>query len=354
MQKTPLQFLSDHAGQLDDSGLWPTAQLAVIQKSGHLRRGIPESFGGLPVSSRELLEEYEQLAAACLVTTFILTQRMAACQRLIASDNEPLKQRLLPGIARGDLFTTVGISHLTTSRQHLQTPSVQAELIGDQVHLNGSIPWVTGAAEADVIVTGGTCDDGRQILVALRTDLEGVIVGPAARLLALTASQTATVQLTNVVLPISALLAGPMNNVIAQLSSGGTGSLTTSALALGVSQRVSRLIRDQAGHRPDLVDVSRRFDAELISLHHDLYHAAELRESVPERLTATAIRQRANSLALRISQAALGISKGAGYVCGHPAERAVREALFFLVWSCPQPVVQGVLDELACRGGLGD
>ena len=59
------------------------------------------------------------------------------------------------------------------------------------------------------------------------------------------------------------------------------------------------------------------------------------------------IRQRANTLVLRATQAALAASKGAGFVAGHPAERMVREALFFLVWSCPQPVLNANLCELA-------
>jgi alkylation response protein AidB-like acyl-CoA dehydrogenase len=59
------------------------------------------------------------------------------------------------------------------------------------------------------------------------------------------------------------------------------------------------------------------------------------------------LRQRANSLVLRATQAALGTAKGAGYVQGHPVGRWCREALFFLVWSCPQPVVSANLCELA-------
>jgi hypothetical protein len=60
------------------------------------------------------------------------------------------------------------------------------------------------------------------------------------------------------------------------------------------------------------------------------------------------IRQRANSLVLRAAQAWLAACKGAGFVTGHPAERLVREAMFFLVWSCPQPVLAAALREFAC------
>jgi hypothetical protein len=68
-------------------------------------------------------------------------------------------------------------------------------------------------------------------------------------------------------------------------------------------------------------------------------------------ITKESIRQRANSLVLRATQAALSAAKGTGYVLGHPAGRWCREALFFLVWSCPQPVSAAHLCELA---GIGD
>jgi hypothetical protein len=46
---------------------------------------------------------------------------------------------------------------------------------------------------------------------------------------------------------------------------------------------------------------------------------------------------------LRATQACLAVSKGAGFVRPHPAQRWARQALFFLVWSCPRPAVEGVL-----------
>ena len=69
-----------------------------------------------------------------------------------------------------------------------------------------------------------------------------------------------------------------------------------------------------------------------------------------EACSADDLRARANSLVLRAAQSALAAAKGTGYVTGHPTGRWCREALFFLVWSCPQPVMATNLCELA---GLG-
>jgi hypothetical protein len=91
----------------------------------------------------------------------------------------------------------------------------------------------------------------------------------------------------------------------------------------------------------------------LEDLRRDMSAAArgESPESSPA-LSAASIRGRANSLVLRATQADLAASKGAGFVAGHPAERAVREALFFLVWSCPQPVLAAALRGFACPADL--
>src|SRR5439155_21781973 len=96
----------------------------------------------------ELLGGYERLAGACLTTCFILSQRDAACRRIRDSGNAGLCRELLPGLARGERFATVGLSQLSTSRQHSK-PAPAGRLDNDKIVLDGSMPWVTGAARAD-------------------------------------------------------------------------------------------------------------------------------------------------------------------------------------------------------------
>ena len=89
-----------------------------------------------------------RLSAACLTTTFIITQFTSALRRIIDSENEPLRRQLLPRLLDGRHFTTVGISHLTTSRRHLAKPVLTAEEKAGGFVLDGYSPWVTGAAQA--------------------------------------------------------------------------------------------------------------------------------------------------------------------------------------------------------------
>src|SRR5262249_40660179 len=137
---------------------------------------IPRASGGTELDPVALLEGYGRLAGACLTTCFLLSQRDAACRRLRDSGNEALRRELLPPLARGGRFATVGRSRLPPSRQHVR-PVLGARPEGDRLVLDGAMPWVTGAARADHFVTGAVLDDGRQVLVVVPRDAPGVTVG---------------------------------------------------------------------------------------------------------------------------------------------------------------------------------
>jgi alkylation response protein AidB-like acyl-CoA dehydrogenase len=331
------------AGELDRTEEWPQAQLRLCGEGGVFKWFLPRHWGGQEWSDEQITRGYLRLGAACLTTTFIITQRTGACLRIAGSENESLKERLLPGLAAGETFATVGISHLTTSRRHLARPVLAARQTARGFVLDGYSPWVTGAAHAGVIVTGATLDDGRQILVALPTDAPGVSIPPPPRLVGLSASHTGQVQLSNVELAREWLLAGPAEDVMKIGSGAGTGGLQTSTLAIALASAAIDYLEGEAEKRPDLAQAG----AELRREHERLKQLLLALAAGEQVCTSDELRAQANSLALRASQAALAAAKGTGYVVGHPAGRWCREALFFLVWSCPQGVMAANLCELA-------
>lgn len=331
---------------LEEPGAWPGDQLDWLSEADVLRWTVPREWGGIGISRRNLAFGYEVLGSACLTSTFVLTQRNAAIARIGLSDNVELKQRLLSDLCTSAVFATVGISHLTTSRQHLE-PAVVAIRTPGGFLLSGTVPWVTGARFADHVVTGATLDDGRQLIVVLDTKLPGITMQPPGELLALNASHTGAIRLTDVAVSEADVLSGPVEGVMKQGKAIGAGSLTTSSLALGHAAGALRNLQGEAERRPELVETNEPLLAELNSIRKDMYAGIDGTRS-DASVSAESVRQRANSLVLRSTQAYLAASKGAGFSKGHPAERAVREAMFFLVWSCPQPVLTANLREFAC------
>jgi alkylation response protein AidB-like acyl-CoA dehydrogenase len=221
---------------------------------------------------------------------------------------------------------------------------VAEELSTDRFVLNGFSPWVTAAPAADVIVLGATLADGRQLLAAVRTDQQGVTTSAGESLVALSASCTGRVELQAVEINAADIVAGPVENVMATNSGGGAGGLQTSTLAIGQSMAAASFLRQQAIRRPDLLRVTEKISADVSQLQSSLLH---LTSGQACSINADELRRQANLLVLRSTQAALSAAKGAGFVASHAVGRWACEALFFLVWSCPQGVAHANLCELA-------
>jgi butyryl-CoA dehydrogenase len=343
--------LAAHAELADADTRWPTASWEALREAGGLRWGIATDHGGDGLHGPELLARYRDVAGTCLTTCFILSQRDAACRRLHASDNIELRQRLLPALARGETFATVGLSQLTTARQHVG-PAFTGRLDADALVLDGVIPWVTGAAQAQHLVVGAVLDDGRQILVVLPTDAPGVQIGAPLELMALRGSMTAEVRCARVQLGREWLLAGPAERVL-ESGRGGAGGLETSCLALGLVGATVDYLDHEAKGRTTLLPLTQQLRSRLDRLWHELERLAGGATAPAE---ATVLRGRTNLLALHATQAALTAGKGTAFVHPHPVQRWARQALFFLVWSCPWPAAAAMLDSLAevdrqCPGG---
>jgi butyryl-CoA dehydrogenase len=336
-----LSALAGAADQADGCADWPAASWQCLANAGVLGWSVPAEHGGAGWPATELLDGYQQLAGACLTTAFILSQREGAVRRLVASANVELAARVLPGLARGELFATVGLSQLTTSRQHL-TPALRATMDAGGFHLDGLIPWVTAADRADLLVIGATLADGQQVLLGLDPRQAGVTIEPPLDLMALVGSRTCQVRCAGVTLPRAALLAGPAEKIMSG-KTGGVGGLETSSIALGHAGAAIDYLRQEAASRPDLVAIVEHFERVRDETHLRLHALAV---ETPATEAVIAMRVDCTLLALQASQVALTVAKGAGFVAGHPAQRWARQALFFLVWSCPRPAAEGLIGHL--------
>lgn len=335
--------LKDRTDTLDVAAAWPGGQLELCGEYGVFEWFLPQQWGGQGWSDADVIRGYLKLAAGCLNTTFVITQRTGACRRIAQCENGPLKDRLLGDLVSGRSFATVGVSHLTTSRQHLSRPVLRAEIEADAFVLNGICPWVTGAAHAQTVVLGATLDDDRQILVALPTDLPGLTIPQPVTMVGLSGSHTGEMRFNGVRVPRELLIAGPALDVMSTGIGAQSGGLQTSTLALGLTKAALDYLDEQTQQRPELAASAQQLREEWETARDNLLAAADGAPVTSDKQ----LRASANSLVLRASQASMLAAKGTGYIVGHPAARFCREALFFLVWSCPSTVLEANLCEFA-------
>lgn len=334
MLATLCDAIGERAGATRRDGPWQSGAFSLLARTGVLAAFIPADCGGTEADEPAIIESLVAIAERCLTTALALTQWASAC-RIIAAGPPEVRATWLPAIARGESFTTVGISHLSTSRRHLAAPAVAARLDAEGWRLDGTCPWVTGADACDSIVTGAVAATGQQLFFIVPTDAAGLLISPPLDMLALSGSRTSSVA-----------FAGVRPAAVIAPSGGGvrTGGLATTALALGSTRASLAALEAEAAGRPGLAPIADRLRAELVDLAAQLDSAAAAGIAPEAR---DQLRLDANSLVVRTAQAALTASKGAGFVAGHAAERLVRESLFFLVWSCPQPVADAMLCDLA-------
>ncbi|OWK34619.1 acyl-CoA dehydrogenase family protein [Fimbriiglobus ruber] len=331
-----LARLLDRAETADRRADWPGDSWADLRAAGVTGWCVPTAYGGAGLSPVDLLRGNEALGGACLTTAFILSQRDAAVRRVLAGP-EHLKTRFLPPLAAGDLFLTIGVSQLTTSRQHGGPALLAHPTPSGGFRLDGDVPWVTGADRAAAVVVGATLPAGTQVLVMLPTDRPGVRVAPPMELSALCGSRTSAIHCTGVEIGADLVLAGPTEFV---LGKAGGGGLETSCLALGLASAAIANLQTEAARRPDLRPVADRFEAARDVARRALH---DLAAGTSGSDAVFSLRAECTRLALHATQAALTVSKGTGFVSPHPVQRWARQALFFLVWSCPRPVADGVL-----------
>jgi alkylation response protein AidB-like acyl-CoA dehydrogenase len=331
------------AQRYDVSGEWPAEDLNELTDIGALRAVLPAEFGGGDETALQIHLRYEQLAAASLATALVLSQRDSACAIIDAAKTSPVRHELLAALSHNSIFATVGIAQLTTSRQG-GPPAMRATRAENRWRIDGIVPWASGAAASAYIVAGAAVEGSAdQVLFALPTDEAGVKVGPQMPLVALRATHTSSITCESVAIDDRLVLHGPTPNVLA----GRAKSLPLGQafLAMGLSRGGIELIRE---HTSDLArSTVASFDPQL----------ADIRAAVMEICTASAppppgvaaeLRGRCNELALRITQSAVAIYKGTALLADHPAQRLAREAMFLLVWSCPNPVIDctvGLLTE---------
>lgn len=332
-----LELLDQQAESADVLTDWPLPSMALLREIGAFRWSIPCEWGGEGITGRPLFDRHEEIARRCLTTAFILSQREASIRQLLKGPR-PVVERFLPSALRGEAFSTVGLSHLTTSRQH-QAPVVTARKEPGGYRLAGEIPWVTGADQASFLTVGATLEDGSQMMLVLPADRAGVRAANPMPLAALRGSRTSSVVLDDVWVEEELVLSEPSPRVLGPIGGGG---LETSNLGIGLAHAAGAFIAEQADRRPALAPV-----AEQIAQSLDLLRVRIARASdSPAADEVYAIRVEASRWALQATQVALLMAKGTGFLSPHPAQRWARQALFFLVWSCPGPVTDGLLASL--------
>ena len=144
------------------------------------------------------------------------------------------------------------------------------------------------------------------------------------------------------------VLRGPGEHILASRST--VKPLVVATAGIGLAGTLVRLIESLAAKTSGaLLEMSEELSARYQAMRDRLMtFAASLLEPGQE-VPKTEIRVGVNDLLVRLAAAALIYAKGSGLLRQRDAQRLVREALFFLVWSAPEDVRAQTLANLLNR-----
>ncbi len=328
--------IAQFANQNDRDARWPAESVDLLKKSGVFQGIIPEQYGGAGHKPTEMLLAYEAVARGCLSTALVFTQHDAAADIIITGDNQDLKDRLAPQLAKAELQLTVGISQLTTSHQS-GTPAMSATCDDQCVTFSGLMPWVTAAAKVDMIVTGGVTPDRKQILAVIPTDDPGISIDAPMETAAVQSSYTTAVHCKGVIVSTADIIRGPAEKALAIRST--VRPLVVSATGMGLAGAMVDALDDILPRRsPELASFGTKCLDQYHAVRQRLYAAADALSDSKAEPSNAVVRSAVNDLVIRLAITLTTLAKGSGYLRSHPAQRLAREAMFFLVWSAPESV----------------
>lgn len=326
-----------------DTPRWPSACMQALGDAGAWRWALPAAYGGDGLAYADLLRGYAAVAAGDLSTALILTQRDSACDLVARGENDALKEELREHAA-GARMTSVGIAQLTTSHG-AAGPKLRAVPDGDDLRLEGEMPWVTGALYCDEIVAGAVLPDGRQVLATAALESRGLQVESPLPLLALESSVTSRVLCQGVRVPRERLVRAPSESALSRRAP--VKGLTVSAVGLGHADALVEFLQEHAERADGPVAAAlRRHVEEAARVRTAFFAFADGVEDRRSEIPAEELRVAVNDLVARLGVAVVVAGKGSGFVRPSLGERLAREALFFQVWSAPESVRSGTLERL--------
>lgn len=348
------EFVAPLASQIDTNPELLKQALTEMGNRSLLALQTPKVWGGAEVSEITYRKFQQLVARYSGALAFLQTQHQSAAGFLINSENQYLKEKYLPYMAKGEILLGVGFSQLRRKGD----PLVKAIPISGGYQLTGKVPWVTGYGLFQDFIIGATLPDGKEIYgiipftKTLQNNIPTLVVGASAPSPQITFSEPmelAGMSSTNTVNAILTDWFLPETEVICIRKAGSIHAndkkniLNHGFFALGCA-RAGLDILDATAKTKKLNFINEAFDSlndELNRCESDMLDAL----SPGDKLWEARLKLRcwAINLAVRCANGAVTVSSGAANYKYHAAQRVYREALMFTVAGQTTDVMEGTL-----------
>lgn len=328
----------------------PADIVKELQHRGFFGWSIPQAYGGLGLSTEELiLAAFEISQASVALRARVGTNTGIGSEALVADGTEDQKQRWLPRMATGEL---TGCLALTEPDAGSEATNVQttASLQGEHYILNGRKCYITNAPIADVFTVVARTEEGSKGSAGLSAfiverNTPGLRTGPAYKKMGQAGSPVSDVYFENCAIPTSNLIGGKegvgFKTIMKVLNKQ---RLHLSALCTGPAIRMLDLAIEHTQKRQQFGQPVGNFQllqamvadsqTEIYAAKSMILEAARARDRGEDvALTASMCKYFASEMCGRVADRCVQMFGGAGYIADFsPIERYYRDVRLFRLY----------------------
>lgn len=328
----------------------PADIVKELQQRGFFGWSIPQAYGGLGLSTEELiLAAFEISQASVALRARVGTNTGIGSEALVADGTEDQKQRWLPRMATGEL---TGCLALTEPDAGSEATNVQttASLQGEHYILNGRKCYITNAPIADVFTVVARTEEGSKGSAGLSAfiverNTPGLRTGPAYKKMGQAGSPVSDVYFENCAIPTSNLIGGKegvgFKTIMKVLNKQ---RLHLSALCTGPAIRMLDLAIEHTQKRQQFGQPVGNFQllqamvadsqTEIYAAKSMILEAARARDRGEDvALTASMCKYFASEMCGRVADRCVQMFGGAGYIADFSSiERYYRDVRLFRLY----------------------
>lgn len=330
---------------MDATNEYPWSVVEALAREGFMGMTLPNEFGGGGRSLFDVLIVVEELAKVCgTVARIVVDANTAVPKALEEHGTSALKKTFIPAITAGDKpVIAMSEPDAGSAATSLKTTAV---IEGDEIRLDGSKCWITGAGVSKTYLVFARFDGkpgARGIgAVLVTSDTPGLSVPHIPMMMGVRGMPEGDVLFDNCRVPKDWLLVPPGGGFKKLMQCYNLQRIGAATVALGIGQGAFELaslyarerkqfgqrIGDFQGIRWMLADMHMQLESARLMIYRA---ASELRDGYPDKVNAAMAKVNASEAAISVTNSAMQIHGARGYSCGLTIERMVRDARMFTI-----------------------